>query len=107
MTKEICNQATQTAFDKGFHEYLPVFGQAGRDARHLLSLLMLVTTEVSEAAEEVRKGTSLSKLAEELADVCIRVFDMAGLLNIDLEKAITQKMEANRSRTIRHGGKLA
>lgn len=104
---ELCELATRTAWDKGFHVFTPTFGVAGVDAQRLLALLMLVTTEVAEAAEEVRRGTSEEKFTEELADVCIRVFDLAGLLNLKLHATILEKMHTNLARPIRHGGKLA
>lgn len=75
------------------------------DVRHQLSTLMLVTTEVAEAAEAVRKGDA-ENLSEELADICIRVFDFAGALDINLEQAILDKMLKNEGRPRMHG-KLA
>jgi len=45
-------------------------------------------------------------IAVELADCVIRIFDMCGFLNIDLEKAITTKMAYNKTRPYRHGGKV-
>ena len=91
---------------KGFHEYTPTFGKGGQDARHILSWMMLVTTEVAEAAEAVRKG-DMENFAEELADVCIRVFDCAEALGINLEQEIVNKMAKNEARPLKHGGKLA
>lgn len=103
----LCQQAMLNAMTKGFHEYHPSFGIAGRDARHILSWLMLICTEVAEAAEEVRKGESREKFTEELADVCIRTFDVAGMLGLNLEQAILDKLEKNKLRPRLHGGKLA
>lgn len=91
---------------KGFHEYTPTFGVSGQDIRHILSWLMLVTTEVAEAAEEVRKG-DVQHFGEELADICIRVFDCAEALGINLEQAIVDKMAVNAERPVKHGGKRA
>lgn len=100
---ELCQEAWETAEEKGFHEFIPRFGFGGRDGRHFLSLLMLITTEVSEAAEEVRKGTDLQHFTEELADVCIRTFDLAWMAGVDLEGAIYNKMDQNASRPRKHG----
>lgn len=100
----LSQQAHATAREKGFHDYTPVFGQPGRDARHILSLLMLVTTEVAEAAEEVRKGT-LERFGAELADIVIRVLDLAAVLEIDLGREVVEKMEINRLRPMMNGGK--
>lgn len=41
----------------------------------------------------------------ELADVLIRIGDMAYLYGIDLEKAVEEKMAYNKTRSFRHGGK--
>ena len=70
-----------------------------------LSKLMLVTTEVAEAAEAVRKHDA-ENLAEELADICIRVFDFAEACGFNLEQAIVDKMARNEERPRMHG-KLA
>ena len=96
----------ENAKTKGFHEYTPEFGKGGQDARHILSWLMLVTTEVAEAAEAVRIGDK-QNFAEELADICIRVFDCAETLGINIEQEIVNKMEKNAARPVKHGGKLA
>lgn len=44
-------------------------------------------------------------IPSELADIVIRVMDICGMYGIDLEKAILEKMEYNRTRPMRHGGK--
>ncbi|SRR5260221_11798842 len=44
-------------------------------------------------------------VCSELADVVIRIADMCGLYGIDLEKAIVEKLNYNKSRSYRHGGK--
>lgn len=70
--------------------------------------LALIHAEVSEALEEVRRpGPELvtPALGEELADVVLRVADLAGWLEIDLAAAVQSKMEINRTRTRRHGDK--
>lgn len=41
----------------------------------------------------------------ELADVIIRVLDIAGWYGIDIEKAVAEKMAHNTTRPYRHGGK--
>ena len=44
-------------------------------------------------------------IPSELADVVIRVFDMCGYFGIDLEDAISEKMEYNKNRPYKHGNK--
>lgn len=78
-----------------------------------LSRLMLINTELSEMAEGIRKPQQsnhipdIALINEELADVLIRCFDLAGYLNIDLDSAVQRKMEFNANREQMHGGKLA
>jgi NTP pyrophosphatase (non-canonical NTP hydrolase) len=43
----------------------------------------------------------------ELADCIIRIADMCGRYGIDLEEALKVKMEYNKARPYRHGGKRA
>ena len=84
----------------------------------IVELCALVHCEVSEAIECYRDrkvdmyyahdSTPPGKpegLPSELADVVIRVLDMCGRLNIDLEQAIAEKMIYNTKREYRHGGK--
>lgn len=68
------------------------------------TLLALIHSEVSEALEADRKGDR-DNLAEEMADIVIRVADFCGGKDIDLEFAIAQKMERNRNRERLHGKK--
>ncbi len=103
---EICRLAHANARAKGFHEYAPRFGQPGQDVRHILSWLMLITTEIAEAAEAARTG-DLENFGEECADVLIRLADVCQALGIDLEAAVAKKMARNAERPPMHGGKLA
>ncbi|OPD36983.1 nucleotide pyrophosphohydrolase [Clostridium botulinum] len=64
--------------------------------------LMLIVSEVSEALEGIRKD-NIDNFKEELADIVIRVADLAGGLDIDLEKEIKNKMEKNKNRPYKHG----
>lgn len=94
MINSLCKQAYETAKSKGWHD----------EERETGTLLALIHSEVSEALEADRKGNE-ENFAEELADVCIRTFDLCGSRGIDLEKAIIEKMEKNKSRPYKHGGK--
>ena len=83
-------------------------------ARPIGEVLMLVVTELAEAMEAYRSGDSgsdkiagFSKVEEELADAIIRILDFAGGHSLNIEGALTAKMEYNESRPYRHGGKLA
>ena len=67
--------------------------------------LMLIVSELSEALEAARSGDE-ENFAEELADSCIRIFDLCGHMNIDLEKAIESKTRLNTKRPHMHGRKF-
>lgn len=121
---QLIAEAYQTAKDHGFHDEAP----------HVPTLLALLHSEVSEALEDYREGNvglgfldssgvvhdcqaseqeqqggmPLRKpvgLDSELADVLIRLCDMAGALAVDLERATIEKLRYNKSRSHKHGGK--
>lgn len=72
--------------------------------RNMGELLMLVVSEVSEAMEGDRKNLPDDKLPHrsmfevELADVIIRIGDIAGSRNLDLDGAIAEKRAYNANR---------
>ncbi len=78
--------------------------------------LALVVTEVAEAIECVRDDDYTPRenpdrpgkpegLPSELADVIIRVAQLAHALGIDLDEAVSTKMDYNAVRKHRHGGR--
>lgn len=68
------------------------------------TILALIHSEVSEALEAFRHGDK-ENFVEELADVYIRLLDCSGGLEVDLVDAIIKKLEKNRKRGHKHGGK--
>jgi NTP pyrophosphatase (non-canonical NTP hydrolase) len=75
-----------------------------------LTRLALITSEIGEAVDAVRHGNPPSDhipeydgLSEELADVLIRCFDLAGYLKLPLAEATIAKMAFNESRPFMHG----
>ena len=70
----------------------------------MLGKLMLVNTELCEAAEAARDG-DMDNFKEEIADAVIRLLDICGACGIDIEEAVAQKMLVNMSRPPKHGRK--
>jgi len=68
------------------------------------AILMLIVSECAEALEGFRNG-DWDNFKEEIADIQIRVLDLAGGLEIDLDEEVAKKLEKNRERGHRHGGK--
>ncbi len=112
--EELQKEAHETAINKGWHDTFRTVGE----------LLVLCHSELSEALEDYR-ASGPSYLAHigyetmgpeeppkpvgfpiELADLLIRVADLAELWKIDLTKALRIKLSYNKTRPIRHGGKF-
>lgn len=68
------------------------------------AVLMLIVSEAAEALEAYRKDDR-EHFHEEVADMLIRVLDLADLLGIDLDNETYRKLEKNALRGFRHGGK--
>lgn len=90
----LCTQAHENAVKHGFWD-------KPHPKEIINSKLMLIVSELGEACEALRHGDD-ALFAEELADTVIRIADLCGALHIDLESAITQKMEFNRTRPPKH-----
>jgi NTP pyrophosphatase (non-canonical NTP hydrolase) len=107
----------ELAKSKGFWEIPQDFKVAGGvhpqyEILKKMEKLALVTSEVGEAVEGIRKpGNSthtpqFTLEEEEMADILIRVFDYCGGFNLRIGAAFTAKMEYNFTRAYKHG-KLA
>lgn len=107
---EMSKQAYANSVEHGFYDGAPP---------NLSEKLMLIVSEIAEAMEEIRKPrmteygplsadewTSVEGKPEgfgiELADAVIRIGDLCGHLDIDLEGLIKLKMEYNASRPYKH-----
>ena len=71
----------------------------------------LMHSELSEGLEGVRKPGPSDKIPaytieeEELADTIIRILDYAGRYDLRISEAIVAKLEFNKTRGHKHGGK--
>jgi NTP pyrophosphatase (non-canonical NTP hydrolase) len=63
-----------------------------------LEALALVASEVGEAINECRHEKPSEHFSEELADIVLRVLDLAHWQGIDMEKALLLKMAKNEQR---------
>lgn len=68
------------------------------------AVIALIHSELSEALEAFRHGDR-ENFEEELADVVIRLLDLTSGLGINLGPVILDKLQKNRTRGYRHGGK--
>lgn len=74
------------------------------DKDFILAKLMLVVTEVAEAAEGARKGIAddhlphRTMLEVECADAIIRILDLAGALQLNVGDALAEKLLYNQQR---------
>jgi len=119
--RDLIQESHATAVEKGWWQ--------DKD-RPVLEQLMLMVTELAEAAEEVRSGHLLDEtyynqartvlipdghlekpegFLSEMADLLIRVGDTLGRYDLTepFLKVLAEKLEYNKHRPYRHGGKTA
>lgn len=125
MINELSKQIHENAKSKGFYD----------GEKNIAEMLMLIVTEVAEACEADRKDNHTdmnlferelkansihgekyafdaafkiqikNTFEDELADIMIRVMDLAAYKGIDLENHIALKMKYNSMREYKHGKK--
>ncbi|WP_319758472.1 hypothetical protein [uncultured Sphaerochaeta sp.] len=111
--KQLQDRAYGNALNHGFH----------KKNQNLGEMLCLIHSEISEALEADRNGRRANleayvsngkskeaflehvkdSVEDELADAVIRIADLCGYLNIDLQKHIEAKMNYNKDRGYLHG----
>lgn len=104
--KSAMEQSYATALDKGWIDSSRTFGDE----------IALMHSELSEALEEFRNGQDFKVVYKgkdgkpegipiEFADLLIRLFALCQQVGIDLDTALRVKLEFNKTRPYRHGGK--
>ncbi len=117
--REIQRDVHKLAVDRGWWEGVPKHaGIYYPTVSQMMERMALFHGEVAEASEDIRDGVMAVHLnpeknnkpegfPTELADIIIRVMDLAEGMGIDLETEISRKHAFNKTRPYRHGGKLA
>lgn len=102
---QTCDMVHRWAHEKGFYENT-CCGKSAGPCRHksdfLATQLMLIVSECAKAMEADRIQDHCG-FCEEIADIAIRVFDLAAANAIDLAEEIERKMEKNRKWEYMHG----
>ncbi len=96
----LARDITEWREEKGFET--PPGIETATERTLMMEKLMLVVTEVSEAAEDVRHA-NWDGFCEEIADTMIRLLDICGAANIDISREIAEKMAKNEARPFKHG----
>ena len=105
LASEASDNAEAHGFHKAYNDLMlaaPVEQKKSQRRTILLAKLALIASEVGEAVREVQHGNEAA-MAEELADVVIRILDMCGSEYIDLGSVMLAKMMRNRKRPYLHG----
>lgn len=122
MLNELAKEIHENAVEHGWWEEKISFGE----------IVALCHSELSEALEEYRNGHEKAwgkctlpdrddcplvpcpqcrnfkpeGMAVEMADCIIRILDWCGKEGVDIDKVMREKMDYNKTRPYRHGGKV-
>ena len=124
MLNELAKEIHENAVEHGWWDESRSFGEVDalchselsealeehRDGRPMVYVLDLSGDDnaVLRLEEDTDKfnGRKPEGVAVEMADCIIRILDWCGKEGIDIDKIIRLKMEYNKTRPYRHGGKL-
>ena len=108
---DLVREAYDNSEEHGFHKAYDAMLEAvpaeqKQDVRRtiILAKLGLIASEVGEAVQAIQHGDEAA-FQFELADILIRVFDLAGAEYIQLGPVTLKKMQMNRKREYLHGKK--
>jgi NTP pyrophosphatase (non-canonical NTP hydrolase) len=108
--KNTIKEVHENALDKGFYDKIyELLEKSVNDKDEyrvyknlfICQQLLLVISELGEATEGLRQGNTVN-FREEIADAVIRLFDLSGFLQMDLEYEIKKKMAVNKRRPNLH-----
>lgn len=129
MLNQLAKEAHQTAVEHGWWDPEPTFGElvammhselseAVEEYRNGMPLVYCTNPECEIKSSDMGVNTCIGVcgfgggkakpegIAVEMADCIIRILDWAGKKNIDMDAIIREKMEYNKTRPYRHGGKI-
>jgi NTP pyrophosphatase (non-canonical NTP hydrolase) len=111
MFDEISDHLHEIAVEKGFWDVVKEASQEQKDI-FMTKQLMMIVSEAVEVMEAIRKSRGPGEIADEMADILIRTFDLyAGLVeheytHVSLDEAFEKKTAFNKSRPEKHGVKF-
>ncbi len=111
MFNEVTEELHAVAVEKGFWDVINDATQAQKDI-FITKQLMMIVSEAVEVMEAIRKSHGPEAVADEMADILIRTFDLyAGLVeheytNVSLDEAFEKKTGYNKTRPEKHGVKF-
>ena len=93
--KQLTEEMNRLVRSKGWYE---ADSKRPQTPRNLAISLSLETAEILEHFQFREHAKDTKELASELADVGLYLLQLASILEIDLEKAILDKIEINKTR---------
>jgi NTP pyrophosphatase (non-canonical NTP hydrolase) len=111
MLDELAIKLHETAVEKGFWKVVEDATQEQTDI-FVTKQLMMIVSEAVEVMEAIRKDKGPEEIADEMADILIRTFDLyAGLVehgytSVSLDYAFENKTNINQERPEKHGVKF-
>jgi NTP pyrophosphatase (non-canonical NTP hydrolase) len=116
MAADLYNVSSEHGFWEGKEVTVGGAGIGVWTERELPEALMLIVSEAAEALEDYRDGKGPDEfiygpgnprkpegIPSEMADIIIRALDVCGRYGIDIERALKEKIDYNRSRLFKHG----